>query len=163
MVLGLSLSAFTTLHVVISLIAIVAGLIVMFGMLGPYRAGALTAIFLLFTVLTSVTGFMFPFAGVTPAILIGILSVVLLAIACIALYAMKAAGPWRWIYAVTALASLYLNVFVLIVQGFVKIPTLHALAPGNPPNGPAFAVAQGVVLLFFVVTIIGAVRRFKPL
>jgi hypothetical protein len=162
MVLGLSLSAFTTLHVVISLIAIVAGLIVMFGMLGPYRAGGLTGIFLLFTVLTSVTGFMFPFNGITPAILIGILSVVLLAIACIALYAMKASGPWRWIYAVTALASLYLNVFVLIVQGFVKIPTLHALAPGNPPNGPAFAVAQGVVLLFFVVTIIGAVRRFKP-
>jgi hypothetical protein len=162
MVLGLSLSAFTTLHVVISLIAIVAGLIVMFGMLGPYRAGGLTGIFLLFTILTSVTGFMFPFSGITPGILIGILSVVLLAIACLALYAMKASGPWRWIYAVTALASLYLNVFVLIVQGFVKIPSLHALAPGNPPNGPAFAVTQGIVLLFFVVVIIGAVRRFKP-
>src|SRR5262249_16031080 len=146
MVLGLSLSAFTTLHVVISLIAILDGLIVVFGMLGPYRAGALTGILLLFTVLTSVTGFMFPLNGITPAILIGILSVVLLAIACIALYAMKASGPWRWIYAVTAFASLYLNVFVLIVQGFVKIPTLHALAPGNPPNGPAFLVAQGVAL-----------------
>ena len=162
MVLGLSLSAFTTLHVVISLIAIVAGLIVMFGMLGPYRAGGLTGIFLLFTILTSVTGFMFPFNGITPGILIGILSCVLLAIACLALYAMKVSGPWRWIYAVTALASLYLNVFVLIVQGFVKIPSLHALAPGNPPNGPAFAVVQGLVLLFFVVMIIGAVRRFKP-
>lgn len=162
MVLGLSLSAFTTLHVVISLIAIVAGLIVMFGMLGPYRTGGLTGIFLLFTILTSVTGFMFPFGGITPGILIGILSVVLLAIACLALYAMKASGPWRWIYAVTALASLYLNVFVLIVQGFVKIPSLHALAPGNPPNGPAFAVVQGIVLLLFVVIIIGAVRRFKP-
>jgi hypothetical protein len=162
MVLGLSLSAFTTLHVVISLIAIVAGLIVMFGMLGPYRAGGLTGIFLLFTILTSVTGFMFPFNGITPGILIGILSCVLLAIACLALYAMKVSGPWRWIYAVTALASLYLNVFVLIVQGFVKIPSLHALAPGNPPNGPAFAVVQGIVLLFFVVMIIGAVRRFKP-
>jgi hypothetical protein len=162
MVLGLSLSAFTTLHVVISLIAIFAGLIVMFGMLGPYRAGGLTGIFLLFTILTSVTGFMFPFNGITPGILIGILSCVLLAIACLALYAMKVSGPWRWIYAVTALASLYLNVFVLIVQGFVKIPSLHALAPGNPPNGPAFAVVQGLVLLFFVVMIIGAVRRFKP-
>jgi hypothetical protein len=160
--LGLSLSAFTTLHVVISLIAIVAGLIVMFGMLGPYHPGGLTGIFLLFTVLTSVTGFMFPCGGITPGILIGILSCVLLAIACIALYAMKASGPWRWIYAVTALASLYLNVFVLIVQGFVKIPALHELAPGNPPNGPAFAVAQGIVLLFFVVIIIGVVRRFKP-
>ncbi len=162
MVLGLSLSAFTTLHVVISLIAIVAGLIVMFGMLGPYHAGGLTGIFLLFTILTSVTGFMFPFNGITPGILIGILSVVLLAIACLALYAMRVSGPWRWIYAVTALASLYLNVFVLITQSFVKIPSLHQLAPGNPPSGPAFAVVQGIVLLFFVVMIIGVVRRFKP-
>src|ERR1700756_476152 len=162
MMLGLGLSAFTTLHVVISLIAIVAGLIVMFGMLGPYHAGGLTGLFLLFTILTSVTGFMFPFNGVTPGILVGILSCVLLAIACIALYAMKVSGPWRWIYAVTALASLYLNVFVLITQSFLKIPSLHQLAPGNPPSGPAFAVVQGIVLLFFVVVIIGAVRRFKP-
>jgi hypothetical protein len=162
MVLGLSLSAFTTLHVIISLIAIVVGLIVMFGMLGPYHPGGLTGIFLLFTILTSVTGFMFPFNGVTPGILIGILSCVLLAIACIALYAMKIAGPWRWIYAVTALASLYLNVFVLIIQSFLKISPLHAIAPGNPPSGPAFAVVQGIVLLFFVVMIIGAARRFKP-
>jgi hypothetical protein len=105
---------------------------------------------------------MFPFNGVTPGILIGILSCVLLAIACIALYAMKVAGPWRWIYAVTALASLYLNVFVLVIQSFLKISPLHAIAPGNPPSGPAFAVVQGVVLLFFVVMIIAAVRRFKP-
>jgi hypothetical protein len=162
MVLGLSLSAFTTLHVVISLIAIVVGLIVMFGMLGPYHPGGLTGIFLLFTILTSVTGFMFPFNGVTPGILIGILSCVLLAIACLALYAMKVAGPWRWIYAVTALASLYLNVFVLVIQSFLKISPLHEIAPGNPPSGPAFAVVQGIVLLFFVVMIIAAVRRFKP-
>jgi hypothetical protein len=162
MVLGLSLSAFTTLHVVISLIAIVAGLVVMFGMLGPYHPGGLTGIFLLLTILTSVTGFLFPFNGITPGILIGILSCVLLAIACIALYAMKASGPWRWIYAVTALASLYLNVFVLVIQSFLKIPTLHEIAPGNPPSGPAFATVQGLVLLFFIVMIIGAVRRFKP-
>src|SRR3974377_456965 len=121
MVLGLSLSAFTTLHVVISLIAIVAGLIVMFGMLGPYRAGGLTGIFLLFTILTSVTGFMFPFNGVTPGILIGILSIILLAIACMALYAMHLSGAWRRIYLVTALVSLYLNVFVLGVQTFLKV------------------------------------------
>jgi hypothetical protein len=162
MMLGLSLSAFTELHVVISLIAIVAGLIVMFGMLGPYRAGAPTGIFLLFTILTSVTGFMFPFNGVTPGILIGILSCVLLAIACFALYSMKAAGPWRWIYLVTALVSLYLNVFVLVVQSFLKIPALHALAPGNPPEGPAFEVVQGVVVVFFVVMIIQVWRRYKP-
>jgi hypothetical protein len=162
MMLGLSLSAFTTLHVVISLIAIVAGLIVMFGMVGPYHAGGLTAVFLIFTILTSVTGFMFPFNGVTPAILIGILSCVLLAIACIALYAMKAAGPWRWIYVLTALVSLYLNVFVLVIQSFLKIPPLHEIAPGNPPAGPAFLVVQVIVLVFFVITTIQVWRRFRP-
>src|ERR1700751_2267538 len=119
MMLGLSLSAFTTLHVVISLIAIVAGLIVMFGMLGSTRPGGLTAIFLLFTILTSVTGFMFPFNGITPGILIGILSMVLLAIACIALYANHLAGVWRPIYVLTALISLYLNEFVLVIQSFL--------------------------------------------
>jgi len=162
MMLGLGLSAFTTLHVVISLIAIVAGLIVMFGMLGTYHAGGLAAIFLILTILTSVTGFMFSFNGVTPAILVGILSCVLLAIACIALYAMKAAGPWRWIYVLTALISLYLNVFVLVIRSFLKIPPLHEIAPGNPPAGPAFAVVQGVVLLFFVIMTIQVWRRYRP-
>src|SRR5580704_3581220 len=159
MLLGLSLSAFTTLHVIISLIAIVAGLIVMFGMLGPYHSGSLTGVFLLLTILTSVTGFMFPFNGVTPGILIGILSCILLAIACLALYAMKAAGPWRWIYLLTAL---YLNVFVLVIQSFLKIPPLHEIAPGNPPAGPAFAVVQGIVLVFFIVMIVRVWRRFHP-
>jgi len=162
MMLGLSLEAFTILHVIISLIAIVAGLVVMFGMLGSYKSGGLTGIFLLFTILTSVTGFMFPFNGVTPAILIGILSCVLLAIACVALYAMKLAGPWRWIYVLTALISLYFNVFVLVIQSFLKIPPLHEIAPGNPPSGPAFAVVQGIVLVFFVVMTIQVLRRFKP-
>jgi hypothetical protein len=162
MLLGLSLSAFTTLHVAISLIAIVAGLIVMFGMLGPYHSGGLTGIFLLFTILTSVTGFMFPFNGVTPGIVVGIISCVLLAIACLALYGMKVSGIWRAIYAVTALLSLYLNVFVLVTQSFLKIPPLHEIAPGNPPAGPAFAVVQGVVLLFFIGMIIQVWRRYKP-
>src|SRR6476469_6431182 len=154
MMLSLSLSAFTTLHVIISLIAIVAGLIVMFGMAGLYRPGALTAVFLLFTILTSVTGFMFPFNGVTPGILIGILSCILLAIACLALYGMHLAGAWRWIYLLTALVSLYLNVFVLVIQSFLKIPPLHELAPGNPPGGPVIAAVQGIVLLFFAVMIV---------
>ncbi|HTB01332.1 MAG TPA: hypothetical protein VK804_12710 [Bradyrhizobium sp.] len=162
MVLGMSLSAFTTLHVVISLIAILAGLIVMFGMLGSNPMPGLTAIFLLFTILTSATGFLFPFNGVTPGDVVGALSLVLLAIACIALYVMKLSGGWRWIYVMTALISLYLNVFVLVIQSFLKIPALTALAPGNPPTGPVFAVVQGIVLVFFVVMIIGAVRRFRP-
>jgi len=163
MMLGLGLSAFTTLHVVISLVAIVAGLVVMFGMLGPYKSGGLAAIFLLLTILTSVTGFMFPFNGITPGIVIGILSVVLLAIACVALYARHLTGAWRPIYVLTALISLYLNVFVLVVQSFLKIPPLHELAPGNPPAGPAFAVVQGIALVFFAIMIIRVWRRFKPI
>ena len=162
MVLGMSLSAFTTLHVVISLIAILAGLIVMFGMLGSNPMPGLTAIFLLFTILTSATGFLFPFNGVTPGDVVGALSLVLLLIACIALYVMKLSGGWRWIYVVTALISLYLNVFVLVIQSFLKIPPLHEIAPGNPPAGPAFAVVQGIVLVFFAVMIFRVWRGFKP-
>jgi hypothetical protein len=162
MILGMSLSTFTTVHVIISLIAIVSGIIVMFGLLGSKPTPGLTAIFLLFTILTSATGFLFPFEKLLPSHMIGILSLMLLAIACIALYVMKLSGAWRWIYAVTALVSLYLNIFVLVIQSFLKIPALTALAPGNPPSGPAFAVIQGVVLLFFILVIIGAVRRFRP-
>ncbi len=163
MVLGLSLSTFTTVHVIISLIAIASGLIVMFGMLGSNKLPGLTAIFLLFTILTSVTGFLFPFTQLLPSHMVGILSLVLLAIACIALYAMRLAGVWRSVYVVTAMTSLYLNVFVLVVQGFLKVPALHALAPSVPPAGPLFAVVQGIVLVFFVLVIIGAWRRFKPM
>src|SRR6267378_7931324 len=162
MILGMSLSTFTTVHVIISLIAIISGIIVMFGLLGSHRMPGLTAIFLLFTILTSATGFLFPFTKLLPSHMIGILSLVLLAIACIALYGMKLSGPWRWIYVLTALISLYLNVFVLVIQSFLKIPALTALAPGNPPSGPVFAVVQGLVLVFFVLMIIGAWRRFRP-
>ena len=162
MILGMSLSAITTLHVVISLIAIASGLIVMFGLLGSGRMPGLTAIFLLFTILTNATGFLFPFEKLLPSHVIGILSLVLLAIACLALYVMKLSGAWRWIYLLTALLSLYFNVFVLVIQSFLKVPALTALAPGNPPSGPVFAVVQGIVLVFFVLMIIGAWRRFRP-
>jgi hypothetical protein len=163
MVLGMSLSTFTTLHVVISLVAIVSGILVMFGLLGSNRMPGMTALFLIFTILTSATGFLFPFTQLLPSHMVGILSLVLLAVACIALYGMKLSGAWRWIYAVTALISLYLNVFVLVIQGFLKVPALHALAPGEPPGGPVFGVVQGIVLLFFVIAIIGAIRRFRPM
>jgi hypothetical protein len=163
MILGMSLSVFTAVHVIISLIAIVSGVIVMFGLLGSKPMPGLTGIFLLFTILTSATGFLFPFEKLLPSHMIGILSLVLLAIACIALYGMKLSGAWRWIYVLTAMISLYLNVFVLVIQSFLKIPALTALAPGNPPSGPAFAVVQGIVLLFFVVVIIGAMRRYRPM
>jgi hypothetical protein len=163
MILGMSLSTFTTVHVIISLIAIVSGIVVMFGILGSNRLPGLTAIFLLFTILTSATGFLFPFDKLLPSHMIGILSLVLLAIACIALYGLKLSGAWRWIYASTAMVSLYLNIFVLVIQSFLKVPALTALAPGNPPSGPAFAVIQGIVLVFFVLVIIGAIRRFRPI
>jgi hypothetical protein len=125
MVLGMSLAAFTLVHVAISLIAIVSGIAVMIGMLGAHRLPSLTAIFLLFTILTSATGFLFPVAQLMTSHVIGIISLVLLALACIALYGQKLAGAWRWTYVVTALPSLYLNVFVLVIQGFLKIPALR--------------------------------------
>ena len=166
MILDMSLATFTMVHVIISLTAIAAGLVVMVGMLCSKQMPGPTAIFLLFNVLTSVTGFMFPFNGITPGILIGILSCILLTIACTALYAMHLAGAWRWIYLVTALVSLYLNVFVLVIQSFLKVPALAALAPSvppAPPSGPVFAVVQGIVLVFFVVLTIGAWRRYRPM
>jgi hypothetical protein len=166
MILGMSLATFTMVHVIISLIGIASGIIVMFGLLGSNRMPGMTAIFLLFTILTSATGFLIPpllTEKLLPSHMIGILSLVLLAIACIALYAMKLSGPWRWIYVVTAMTSLYLNVFVLVIQSFLKIPALHALAPSVPPSEPPFAIIQGIVLLFFIIVIIGAVRRFRPM
>src|ERR1700681_1884145 len=162
MVLGMSLANFTMVHVIISLIGIVSGIIVMFGLLGSNRMPGLTAIFLLFTILTSATGFLFPFEKLLPSHMIGILSLVLLAIACLALYGMKLSGAWRSVYVVTAMTSLSLNVFVLIIQAFLKVPALHALAPSVPPSEPPFLVIQGIVLVFFVLVIIGAVRRFQP-
>jgi hypothetical protein len=162
MILGMSLSTFTTVHVIISLIAIASGIVVMFAMLGSNATPALTTIFLLFTILTNATGFLFPIEKLLPSHVLAAISLVLLLVACIALYGMKLSGAWRWVYALTALISLYINVFVLVIQSFLKIPTLTALAPGNPPSGPAFAVIQGIVLLFFVIVIVGAVRRFRP-
>jgi hypothetical protein len=162
----MSLSTFITVHVIISLIGIVAGIIVMFGMLGSRRMPGLTAIFLLFTILTSATGFLIPpllSEKLLPSHMIGILSLVLLAIACIGLYVMKLSGAWRWIYVLTALISLYLNVFVLVIQSFLKVPALHALAPSVPPSEPPFAILQGIVLVFFAVVIIGAIRRYRPM
>ena len=152
-----NLSPFTKLHVVISLIGIASGLVVMFGLLVGRRLKGWTALFLISTVLTSVTGFFFPFHGVTPAIVVGIISLVLLAVAIVARYARHLAGAWRWIYVVTAMISLYLNVFVLIVQLFQKVPALKALAPTQ--TEPPFAVTQLVVLtLFALLTIIAAIR-----
>ena len=162
MMLGLSLHAFTILHVVISLVGIVSGLVVLFGLFKSESMPGMTALFLVTTILTNVTGFMFPFEKLLPSHIIAILSLVLLAIACFALYGMKLSGAWRAFYLITAIASLYLNVFVLVIQGFLKIGPLHELAPSVPPSEPPFAVTQGVILVLFVILIIAAVRRFHP-
>ena len=157
----LTLQAYTIFHVVISLVAILAGLIVLRGWLTARRLDGWTLIFLLFTLATSVTGFFFPFHGFTPAIGTGILSVVVLFAAFAALYAFHLEGSWRWIYLVSAAIALYLNVFVLIIQAFLKVPALHALAPNG--NEPPFAIVQGIVLVLFVIGGFLAVRRYRPL
>ena len=160
MILGMSIPAFTTVHVAISLIAIATGLVVLAAMLKSSRLNGLTAIFLLTTILTSVTGFLFPSSGFTPAQAFGYLSLVLLAISLAALYVFRLHGAWRRIYVATAVAALYLNCFVLIVQMFQKLAPLHALAPNQ--SEPPFQIAQGLLLLAFIVLGVMAARRFHP-
>lgn len=160
MMLGLSLSAFTTLHVVLSLIGIVTGIIVALGMLGSKRLPVLTAVFLVSTVLTSVTGFMFPFHKLLPSHVFGIISLVVLVPALIGVYGSKLAGPWRWIYVVTALVALYLNVFVGVVQAFQKLSFLQPFAPTQ--SEPPFLIAQLVALAIVLVIGFLGVRRFHP-
>jgi hypothetical protein len=159
MVFGMSLATYTLIHVVISLVGIGSGLIVLFGMFGGKRLDGMTALFLATTALTSLTGFGFPFEHVTPGIILGILSVVVLAIAVPARYSFRMAGKWRAIYVVTAVIALYFNCFVLIAQSFMKVPALHALAPKG--NEPPFAIAQGILLVLFIVAGTLAVRKFR--
>jgi hypothetical protein len=159
MTLGLSLETFTLVHVIISLIAIASGFVVVFGLIGGKRLDGLTALFLTTTVLTSVTGFMFPFEKVTPGIKLGIISLVVLVVTIAARYAFHLAGAWRAIYAVGATLALYLNVFVLVAQAFEKVPALHVLAPTG--SEPAFFVAQLAVLVAFLVLGTFATIRFR--
>jgi hypothetical protein len=158
--LGLSLSTLTTLHVALSLVGIASGLIVAYGLLTANRMSGWTALFLVTTVLTSATGFLFPFNGLLPSHVVGAISLVVLAVALVALYAFRLAGAWRWVYAATALAALYLNVFVGVAQAFQKIAVLQPLAPTQ--SEPPFAFAQLVVLGIFVGLGALAVRRFHP-
>jgi hypothetical protein len=160
MILGMSLATFTQFHVIISLIAIVTGIIVVLGMLSAKRLPGMTAVFLITTVATSVTGFMFP-QPFDAADVVGIISLVFLALAILALYAYQLAGAWRGLYVVGAVVSLYLNCFVLVVQSFAKVPFFHALAPTQ--KEPPFAVAQGVVLILFIGIGIAAFRKFRPM
>ena len=160
MILGMSIATFTTVHVILSLIGIASGIVVLFGMLGARRLDGLTAIFLATTVLTSATGFLFPHDRLLPSHIVGIISLVALALAILALYVYGLEGSWRWIYVATAVVALYLNVFVAVVQAFQKLPALHSFAPTQ--SEPPFLIAQAVVLAIFVVLGGIALKTFRP-
>jgi hypothetical protein len=156
----MSTSAFTTLHVVLSLIGIATGFVVAAGMLGSKRLAGWTGVFLATTILTSVTGYFFPVDRILPSHIVGAISLVVLAVATIALYRYRLEHASRGIYVITALMALYLNVFVLVAQGFLKVPALKALAPTQ--SEPPFVVAQAVVLVAFIAMGFGAFRSFRP-
>jgi hypothetical protein len=162
MILGMSIQTFTHIHTAISLIAILTGLIVMVGMLTGKRMPEWTGVFLLTTVLTSVTGFMFPvpISLLLPSQITGIVALAVLLPTLAAIYVFKLSGPWRSVYIIGAVISLYLNVFVLVAQAFLKVPALNALAPTQAE--PPFAIAQGLVLILFVVLGIVAAMKFRP-
>jgi len=156
----LLLQIYTIIHTAISLVAILTGFVVLFGLLSGKRFDGWTKWFLVAAVATTITGFFFPFHGFTPAIGLGIISLPFLAVTIFARYPKQLAGPWRWIYVIGAVTCLYFNLFVAVVQSFEKIPALHALAPTQ--TEPPFKFTQLVVLVIFVLLGLLAVIRFRP-
>jgi hypothetical protein len=159
MILGMSIATFTLVHVLISLAGIGSGLIVVYGMLTRRRMEGLTAFFLATTILTDLTGYLFPVAHTLPSHIVGAISLTVLAVALVARYARRMEGSWRWIYVVTAMIGLYLTVFVAVVQSFLKIPAVHALAPTQKES--PFLVVQLLVMMVFVVLGVFAVEKFR--
>lgn len=157
----MDLNVLTFIHTGLSLIALGAGIPVALGLLKRGAAKVWTMIFLATTVLTSVTGFLFPFSRFGDSHWVGLISLIVLSAAITAQYLFRYGGPWRWIYAVAALFAFYLNVFVLVAQLFKKVPLLHAAAPTLME--PPFLVAQLAVLAFFVWLIWKAARSFRPM
>jgi hypothetical protein len=157
MILGMT--PFTFFHVALSLVAILSGAVVVLGMAGGKRLDGWTGLFLLTAILTDVTGFMFPYHGFTPGIGVGIVSLIVLAIALYARYSRHLAGGARRTYAITAVLTLYFNAFVLVAQLFEHVPSLHALAPKG--SEPPFAIAQGIVMGIFIALGIAAVKGFR--
>jgi hypothetical protein len=160
MILGLSIETFTFLHVVISLVGIMTGFIVAALMLSNAAIAGWNGFFLVSTALTSLTGFLFPFKGFGPPHAVGIVSLIVLALAVVAVWGRRLSGVWRPVYVGTALAALYLNVMVGIVQSFQKFVYLHQLAPNG--SEPPFVVTQLVVLILFIILGIAAIRRYHP-
>jgi len=159
MILGMSLSTFTLVHVLISLVGLGSGFVVVYGLLTAKRFDGWTAVFLATTVLTSLTGYLFPVEHIMPSHIVGAISLTVLAVALVARYAFHMKGSWRWIYVVTALIGLYLNTFVAVVQSFLKVPFVHALAPTQ--KEPPFLVVQITVMAIFVVIGFFAVKKFR--
>jgi hypothetical protein len=159
MILGMTTATFTAVHVVLSLIGILAGLLAVYGLIQGTLWAGWTHLFLLTTVLTSLTGYLFPVEHLLPSHVIGAISLVVLAMAMVALYGMNLKGGWRRTYVISAVIALYLNVFVLVAQSFMKVPALHALAPKG--SEPPFAIAQLIVLAVFVWLGIQAVKHFR--
>jgi hypothetical protein len=160
MILGMSLALFTQVHVAISLIGIAAGFLVIFGMMASKKMVLWTELFLITTALTSITGFMFPFKGVTPGIVIGILSLVVLLFAVIARYGGHLAGGWRGTWVISAVVAQFFNFLVLVVQSFEKVPALHALAPTGKEM--PLKLAQVLTLVLFIALGAVAYRKFRP-
>ena len=148
------------IHTLISLVGIATGFVVLNGMFNSQKLPGWTLWFLITTIITNATGFLFPFYRLMPSHIIGALSLVLLALALVALYGKRLAGGWRKVYVITAVASLYFNVFVLIVQLFRRVPSLAAIAPTQ--SEPPFGIVQGAVLILFVWFGVRAVKRFQP-
>jgi hypothetical protein len=159
MILGMTTATFTLVHVLLSLAGIGSGFVVLYGLLAAKRLDGWTALFLATTVATSVTGFFFPISKLTPGLIIGGLSLVLLAIAIAARYQLRLAGPWRKIYVISAMIALYFNVLVLIVQSFEKVSTLKAIAPTQ--KEPPFVATQLIVMAFFIWATFAAAKRFR--
>ena len=154
------LHIYTIIHTLISLVAIVTGLVVLFGLLAGKRLDGWTKWFLITAVATTVTGFFFPFHGLTPALTLGIMSSIVLVITTIARYPKHLTGAWRWLYTIGAVISLYFNLVVFVTQAFEKVPFLHAMAP-TQTEGP-FKLTQLLVLALFFILGLAAVIRFRP-
>lgn len=161
MIFGMSISTFTLLHVLISLVGITTGLIVLFGLIGGRRRDRWTAVFLASTVAASLTGYAFPIHGLTPAQVVGAISMAALLAAILALYRFHLRGAWRRTYVIAATIALYLNVFVGVAQAFQKVAVLREAAPTQ--SEPPFAVAQGTVLMLFCALGVLAARNFRAM
>jgi hypothetical protein len=160
MILGLSLAQFTFLHVFLSLVGIATGVFIIFGLLTSRKLSILTTLFILTTAATSLTGFLFPFKGFTPGIILGILSLIAIIVAIVALYSGKLAGSWRGTYVISTCVAFYFNFFVLVAQSFAKVPALHSIAPTQA--SPGFGITQLAVLLIFILLTVRAFKKFHP-